>query len=214
MCHSFPLYGFPPEDPLFPLQSALRSAFSDPQGALKTRGDAFPGDLLPALLIRDGAFALAPMTWGYPGYPSRRAPQAKPKALINAKAETAATLKTWRDSLSARRAALPASGFYEWGASPPKGRKRKFLLTLPGGERLFLAAIFAFGAPETAKAFPHFALLTTAAGASSADIHPRAPVVLRESEILPWLKRGDPALFDPARIALVREEILPAGGLF
>jgi putative SOS response-associated peptidase YedK len=140
---------------------------------------------------------------GFPGYPDRKRLTAKPKPLINAKAETVKDLGAWKDSVALRRCVIPSNGFYEWqhgGAND----KSKYLFRLPGEEALYMAAIFKpFPLPDGGE-IPHFSILTTAANASMLDIHNRMPVVLRRDEFEEWLWGDWERLFERSEIELHR----------
>jgi putative SOS response-associated peptidase YedK len=161
---------------------------------LKTRGEVFPTDTVPVLAARaEGEGGVkAPlkgvaMYWGFPGFPDRKRPSAKPRPLINAKAETAMELKTWRDSARLRRLAVPTSGFYEWSHSAGKA-KTKYLFTQSGSKSLFLGGVYKdFPEPGGAH-FGHFSIITVAANESMSEIHNRMPLVLEPEDFPLWFK--------------------------
>lgn len=109
----------------------------------------------------------------------------------NARSETGATARPFREAWRARRCLVPADGFFEWTGA--KGAKTRWLFTRPDG------AWFAFpglwerwlgpdGPLET------FTLLTTAPGADMAPFHDRQPVILERPQWAAWLNlRSDPA---------------------
>lgn len=87
-------------------------------GEYKT-GEIFPGDIVQAVIDRQGKNVAVPACFGFPGYQDNR-------LIINARSETAAEKNTFADGLHDRRVILPASGFYEW--SHRDREKTKYLL--------------------------------------------------------------------------------------
>lgn len=123
------------------------------------RAPVLVGDLQPELF-----------TWGYPGFAGGR-------LLINARAETASSKKTFQESLYRRRCLVPATGFFEWSAD-----RRMHLFRPRGGGALYLAGLYQPGQPE-----PRFVIVTTQANASVSSVHPRMPLLVPESKRREWL---------------------------
>jgi putative SOS response-associated peptidase YedK len=162
---------------------------------LKTKGEVFPTDVVP-VISRDpdasgGKARLCgrAMYWGFPGFPDRSRPNAKPKPLINTKSETALELRTWKDSVSHRRCVIPSSGFYEWSHDKAKS-KTKYLFTVPHSRGLLLGGIYKEFKDADGAPFPHFSIITTAANGSMREIHNRMPLVLKEEEFPAWFSDG------------------------
>ena len=123
-------------------------------------------------------------------------PRESGRPLINARAETAASLPSFRDAFRARRCLVPADGFYEWKAGGP--RKQPFHVRLSDGRPFAFAGLWEPRArgPEGNTA-GSCALLTTEPNALMRDIHDRMPVILPPEGYARWL---DPAL-RPADLA-------------
>jgi putative SOS response-associated peptidase YedK len=182
--------------------SSLEGFPAGPGGpGLKTSGEVLPSDLAPALIGLGGALAARAMFWGFPGFPAKSGPAAKPRPLINARAETAAGLPVWRESLARRRCLVPAAGFFEWGGRP----RRKRLFGLPGADFFFLAGIWR-EFEEEGRLAPRFSVLTTAANESVAPVHDRMPVVVREAEAGAWLGPGWGSVLDRREVSLSSSE--------
>ena len=98
---------------------AIAEAFGvEPPVDLAPRWNIAPGQ--PVLAVRtgaDGGRTLASLRWGLVPWWSNEV--SRGATLINARAETAATTPAFRDAFRARRCLVPATGFYEWRASPP-----------------------------------------------------------------------------------------------
>ena len=132
-------------------------------------GEIFPTNTVPLLMGHQEGLAPVPGTWGYPGYNGKG-------VIINARAETAGVKPTFAESLRYRRCVVPTTGYFEWSAE-----KRKFLFRQPDRTILYLAGLYR----EYADGL-RFVILTTSANASTADIHPRMPVVLGEDMLELW----------------------------
>lgn len=119
--------------------------------------------------------------------------------MINARSETADEKPAYRRLLAtaARRALLPADGFYEWlRPEDPKQQRVPFRFTLTDGSLfafagLWTPSILAPASPdEPGEAIATTTILTTTANDIVARLHDRMPVILpdRDSE-LAWLSR-------------------------
>ena len=74
---------------------------------LPNTGDIYPSQQALILSGRDTNFYAETMPWGFPRFDGKG-------LLINARAETAAEKKTFKDSVLHRRCHIPARHFYEW----------------------------------------------------------------------------------------------------
>jgi putative SOS response-associated peptidase YedK len=119
--------------------------------------------------------------------------------LNNARAEGIDTKPSFRQALRRRRCLLPASGFYEWQATP--AGKQPWYVS-PRGELPFaLAGLFeAWRAPGSDDDWLlTCCIVTTAPNALMAPIHDRMPVILAPADWAAWLARDrqDPAALAP-----------------
>lgn len=125
------------------------------------------------------------------------------RPLINARAETAATLPSFRDAFRRRRCLVPADGFYEWMG--PRGRPRQpMLIRLKDARPFALAGLWE--PPTTTGEVENVGtctILTTGPNALLAEIHDRMPVILGPEEGEGWL---DPT---PASLAALRGLLRP-----
>lgn len=113
------------------------------------------------------------------------------RVVINARSETAPSLRAFRAAFQDRRCLVPADGFYEWQGA--RSERRPCWLHPPGGGLLLLAGL----AMEQAGA-PGFVILTTAANRLVAPLHDRMPALLAPDDATAWLARPDPSLLAPA----------------
>ena len=104
------------------------------------------------------------------------------KAPINARVETASDKPVFSEAMRTARMAAPATGWYEWMASPVGRHPHHH--TLVEDDIIWLAGIL------HPVGFEGFALLTQEATASIAHVHPRMPVVLSSKEVEAWLEHG------------------------
>lgn len=178
----------------------------------RPRFNVAPGDRHPLLVA--GAEPSAPRRLISGSFGWRRADGG---LLINARAETAATLPTFREALRTRRAAVPADGFFEWEAST-----RRPSWFHDGGRTLWLAALLSSdpvferrsssagpergggtgGAASCPPSKIAFVILTTEARAPVRALHDRMPLLVPPSLLDAWLVGPAPALPAPADGAL------------
>lgn len=146
-----------------------------------------PGTGIPVILAgADGAPAWGAAEWGFrPRWAKSDAP--KP---INARAETVANSKYFRDAFAHRRCLVPADGWYEWQVSD--GRKQPWFIA-PGDDEstgvLFLAGIWE---PSTEDGIC-CAIVTEPARPPLDSIHHRQPLALEPGCLEDWL---NPELVD------------------
>lgn len=126
--------------------------------------------------------------------------------MINARAETLFDKGAYAKAASARRCLVPASGWYEWQASPTqtdakgKPRKQPFFTRRADDDLLAFAGLYEFWrdhalADDDPDAWlVSFTIITTAAEPGLDRIHDRQPVVLDRDDWATWL---DPAVTDP-----------------
>ncbi|MEA4822484.1 MAG: SOS response-associated peptidase family protein, partial [Clostridiaceae bacterium] len=138
-------------------------------------GEIFPTNTAPVIGGRN--VSPFPAKWGYPQFNGKG-------VIINARAETADTKMTFKDSLRYRRCAIPTTGYLEWSQS-----KEKYRLNLPEGKLLYLAGFY----QEFADGI-RFVILTTAPNESVTDIHDRMPVILLQRGIGEWVNDREKAM--------------------
>ncbi|WP_323783717.1 SOS response-associated peptidase [Thalassovita sp.] len=102
---------------------------------------------------------------------------------FNAKIETAAEKPTFRDAWRHGRCLIPARGYYEWTGQ--KGHKQPwFIAPLSNEPAFFFAGLMSKLSSELRSC----TLLTRPADTEIAHIHDRMPVILRDDQVVPWLK--------------------------
>lgn len=104
--------------------------------------------------------------------------------LINARAETIHEKGVFADAFRERRCLVPANGWFEWRG--PSQARQPFHLTLAEGRHISFAGIWERW--ETRReVIESFAIVTTPASASLADIHHRQPAIVDPEWFAEWL---------------------------
>ncbi|SHG59525.1 Putative SOS response-associated peptidase YedK [Fodinibius roseus] len=106
-------------------------------------------------------------------------------SMINARAESVDSKKSFSKSFERYRCLVPASGFYEWKGE--KGNKTPFYI-YPTHEKIFaFAGIYnVWESPEGEKV-PSYSIITTEANEKMSKLHDRMPVMLLKEEWEEWL---------------------------
>ncbi len=138
------------------------------------------------LAIRSGEHAAretAWLRWGLipswspdPGVGARR---------INARVETAAEKRSFRQAFALRRCVVPANGFFEW-EDTGAGRQPHWL-GLDGGVPFAMAGLWECWQGADGRVLESCTVLTTAATGVVAAIHDRMPLVLSDARMADWL---------------------------
>lgn len=146
-------------------QLALQNGFQP------VTGEIFPGSD-PALIISEGnQIKVVAMKWGFPGF--------KPgEALINARSETVLEKPRFSKPFLIHRCVYPTTGFFEW---TPQHQKYWFNYAATP-QALYIAGFYNFFQNN-----PQSILLTTSPTPSVKEIHNRMPLILKKSQIKPWL---------------------------
>ena len=151
--------------------------------SLTTKGEVFPGALVPVIASsKIGKKSVFPMLWGYHVDGLER-------LIVNARSESAAEKKTFRDSWAMHRCIIPASFYYEWQHIPTangKTRPGDKYVIMPKDERLtWLCGLY-----RMENDYPHFVVLTRPPGEGISFIHDRMPMILPEKDVDRWIDPG------------------------
>lgn len=123
--------------------------------------------------------------------------------MINARLESLPTKAAYRNAFMARRALIPADGWYEWRRQTAAGasHRQPFYLTPVDGHVLAFAGLYEFWSdPSRADAptLTSVTIITCAAQGELAAIHERMPLLLPRSTWARWL---DPHVADVSDVA-------------
>ena len=108
---------------------------------------------------------------------------------FNARSETVASSRAYRDAFAKRRCLVVADGWYEW-MGPRDGndkRKQPWLFTLNRKAPIMLAGIWDICETTDEGQIESFTVVTQSAGAPLNGYHDRAPVVLFGEDWRRWL---------------------------
>ena len=108
--------------------------------------------------------------------------------MINARAETVADKRSFRDSFRRRRCLVLADGFYEWQRTG--SGKRPMRVALRSGEPFAFASIWSIWKDTEGNPIPTCAIITTSANELLRPIHHRMPVILPRDMEGFWLDRS------------------------
>lgn len=112
---------------------------------------------------------------------------------INAKAETVASLPSFRDAYRRRRCLIPIDNFFEWRAIKGLKPKQPYAIGMKSGAPFALAAIWEnWQPPGSAEWVRTFAIITTNANELVRSIHDRMPVIIAPENYDRWLSPLDP----------------------
>lgn len=144
----------------------------------------YPESDAPVFIMNDGELVAKLMYWGFPVEWSK-------STLFNAKAETAAEKKSFKESLAQRRCVIPTTGFYEFENLGAGKTKKKYLCRLPGMIPVYLAGMYERKETKDGQLRDCFTILTTEASKPLSSIHNRMPVILNKSEFEPWISNNE-----------------------
>ena len=119
---------------------------------------------------------------------------------INARAETVATTRMFRDAFACRRCLVPADAFYEW-QKLPGGGKQPYAIARADGQPLTFAGLWEGWRGPAGEVLRTFAVIVTGANRQMEPIHDRMPVIVEPDDWPLWLGEveGDPAKLLRAR---------------
>jgi len=188
------------------LSAELDARVDEGQAALyRARYNIAPTDQHWVLRMKQEQRELLPARWGLV---NSWAPDMKGAARqINAKSETAATSRAFREAFASRRCAVPADGFFEWVGA--KEARRPYWYHAPDGGLLLFAGLYESWRDPASGAWTRtFTILTTEANGVVAPVHDRMPVILARDDIDEWIFR--PADKSRADVEKLRALLRPA----
>jgi putative SOS response-associated peptidase YedK len=112
-----------------------------------------------------------------------------PSRTFNARVEEAAAKPLWRDAMRRGRCVIPAEGWYEWQAGPP--RKQPYFIRRADGAPVGFAGLLAvWKQPQSGEWMTSCAILTMPAMGALTRIHQRMPAPLPREAHDAWLEPG------------------------
>lgn len=172
-------------DPTAPLDDDLRQ-WQAAWNVAPTQGVRMVVERAPQRSLRVARWGLVPSWAKDPAIGSR---------MINARSETLLEKPSFARAAAARRAVVPADGYYEWQALGTGARpaKQPFYIHPADDSIAALAGIYEFWRDRTlpdddpARWLVTVTIITRAAEGELASIHDRAPVMLTEATLDEWL---------------------------
>ncbi len=156
-----------------------------PERNLPARYNICPTQTISAVIERAGERALVPMRWCLVRAWWKKSAKETPST-FNARAETAATKPMFRAAFKRNRCLVPASGYYEWLATPTG--KQPYYYTARNGSPLTLAGLWdEWKDIETGEPLKSCTIIITNANALAAKVHGRTPVLLQPQDFDRWL---------------------------
>ena len=168
----------------------------------KENRDLRPTQQVDTLQAEAQGFTQVRLQWGIQ-------PSWSKQLLINAQAETVASMITFGEAFRSHRCVIPCSGWYEWKIME-NGQKQKIRFHAPDESPLFMAAIWFSKTNSTNR----LVTLTTQSTTQCSQIHHRMPLLLLPAEVSTWLNGPLPKLEPLLRapllsLALQPEELAP-----
>jgi putative SOS response-associated peptidase YedK len=200
MCGRYTLF-----TPPSAIEERFDATFEQPP---QPRYNAAPGQSLP-VVTNDAPETIDTLEWGLiPHWADDRTDGNRP---INARAETVAEKRSFRDAYESRRCLVLADGFYEWQGTD--AGKQPYRVTLDSDEPFAMAGLwerwqppekqtglteFGDGQPD-AETDPveTFTVITTEPNDVVGELHDRMAVVLPAEEERRWLADGAGDLLQP-----------------
>lgn len=181
---------------LLELEFIDRALHGDPPAT--ARYNVAPTTRVSLLRGHDEGLHIDSAPWGWsPHWATDKRP-----APINARVETVASNRFFKDLWPTGRVVVPADGWYEWVKDPEQPKvKQPWFIRLGSGAPLFFAGLAQVSADNDG-----FVIITDASDQGMVDIHDRRPVVLAPDAARAWL---DPQLNAPQAEAIARHEGRP-----
>lgn len=154
--------------------------------------DFFPGQAIPAIIVRNEHLTLVPLKWGY-------TMKQNSSLIINARSETLLEKRMFAADAQVHRCIIPAKGFYEWDA-----HKNKISFEPKQHRILLMAGIYRENQNE-------LTIITTKANQSMKAIHSRMPLIIPQNDLHKWLYDNQ---YLKSILNLVPEELNMISGYF
>jgi len=152
---------------------------------LEPQPETRPTDAAPIFRRRDDGVEMVSARWWFVPWWHKGTLKEFKLATFNARSETAATSRTFRDSFKQRRCLVAAEGWYEWTGD--KGQKTKWRFTPKGDAPICFAGLWDRCKTADAGEVESFTIITQPAGSTLNAYHDRAPVVLQQRDWSAWL---------------------------
>ena len=148
------------------------------------RYNVAPTQLVP-ILLQEGAVRMAFFRWGLvpPWADDLRAGARR----INARRETIASKRSFRESFRDQRCLVIADGFYEWHAAEPGKPKVPYYVRMKSGEPFTFAGLWARWRSPAGEEVLTCTIITGEANDLLREIHHRMPIIIPPHNRAAWL---------------------------
>ena len=141
---------------------------------------------MPVVIFENGARHFRLMRWGL--LPAWVENPRQFALLINARAETVLEKPAFKNAMKRRRCLLPVDGYYEWQSF---GKiKQPYLIYRRDRQPVGFAGLMETWLGPNGEELDTVAIVTTAASADLAALHPRMPVTIAAADFDRWLDCG------------------------
>jgi putative SOS response-associated peptidase YedK len=171
---------------------------------LPSRYNIAPTQLVPAVL-NDPERHVREVRWGLIP-PHAPHPSALKLTTFNARIETVAGARTYRDAFRARRCALLADGFFEWRKDEDGGKTPLWIHRTDDAPFAFAGIWELWFARDGGETITSASMITEPATGFMEAIHTRMPVVLDLEGANRWLEHGER---EPAELLAALPPVLP-----
>ena len=145
-----------------------------------------PSTDVPIIHTHPDGPQISSVHWGW----KREVTWPKPKVVqpINARIETIAKGRFYKDLFPDHRALIPSDGWYEWVQEVPGEKKQPFFIRLRSHKPMFFAGLAQVEQGASPDQPPGFLIITADAEGGMVDVHDRRPVVLSPELAREWLQ--------------------------
>lgn len=145
-----------------------------------------PSTDVPIIHTHPDGPQISSVHWGW----KREVTWPKPKVVqpINARIETIAKGRFYKDLFPDHRALIPSDGWYEWVQEVPGEKKQPFFIRLRSHKPMFFAGLAQVEPGSSPDKPPGFLIITADAEGGMVDVHDRRPVVLSPELAREWLQ--------------------------
>jgi putative SOS response-associated peptidase YedK len=167
---------------------ALRLLFGySEQPNFPARYNIAPTQPVPVVMLENGTRHFRLMRWGL--LPAWVKDPRKFTLLINARAETVLEKPAFKNAMKRRRCLVPADGYYEWQSSGKT--KQPLFIYRRDRQPIGFAGLMEIWLGPNGEELDTVAIVTAAAAADLAMLHPRVPVTVAPGDFDRWLDCGD-----------------------
>ncbi len=160
---------------------------SDDSIPLQARYNAAPSQMIPSIIGDGVKRRIGLLRWGL--IPHFSTEEKTGYKMINARSETLANKRSYKQLVTRKRCIIPVSSFFEWKQEDSK--KQPMLIFLKNRSLFALAGLYDTWVSETGERISSCTIITTEPNDLMKSIHNRMPAILTPAEESLWLDRGE-----------------------